>query len=44
LALPNPLSPLLVSRRHIPKLFQGASRYPPFGIKQADIVLIIVSS
>jgi len=34
----NPLSPLLVSLRHIPKLFQGASRYPPSGIKQADIV------
>ena len=26
LALPNPLSPLLVTRRHIPKLFQGGPR------------------
>ena len=38
LALPNPLSPLLVSRRRFPKLFRGGSRYPPSGIKQADIV------
>ena len=26
LALPNPPSPLLVTRRHIPKLFQGGTR------------------
>ena len=32
LALPNPLSPLLFSRRRFPKPFREGSRYPPSGI------------
>ncbi len=44
MALPNPLSPLLVTRRHIPKLFQGGhcGRFYSPTLPQVCVCLLLV--